>query len=109
MNEGRVLFVPVNRFGNYNCSVEIQKTKEGCRVFLRPSPGRTYTDEDDLLWLMDTKWGKQDKPLPVWVGKVKITKMIVPDYELMLSWSDKPLSFEEAVEFMRGFSTFKRG
>ncbi len=100
-----VLFVPKNAYGGYNCSVELQKTDGGgCRVFLRPASASNYVNEDDLQLLMGLD---KIKRYPFEHNGVRIEKMFVPEYELRLSKSRRPLNFDEAVAYMSKVNTFE--
>lgn len=106
MSEEVTLFVPKNAFGGYNCAVELQKSEGGgCRVFLRPTTTSNYVNEDDLQLLMGLE---KIKRYPFEFNGVRVEKMFVPDYEIRLSRSRRPLSFEESVAYFNKITTLVR-
>ena len=109
MTEEVVRFVPRYTWKGYNCSIELLRfgtTKQECRVFLRPAPGKGFLVEEDLSILL----GMLDpKPLPLWLATegVRIQRVIVPEEEIVISRDHKILSFAETIEFFAKFKTMK--
>lgn len=106
MSEEVARFEPRNRFGGYNCALEVlREVGGGSRVFLRPTATVDYVNEDDLQLLMGID---KIKRYPFEYKGVRIEKMFVPDYEIRLSRNRRPLSFEESVAFFNKITTLVR-
>ena len=107
MPEDRILYVPSNGAGGYNCAVEVIRSGDGCRIYLRPVPGGEYVDEDNFQLLMGRDWDDK-KTFPFWVGSVRIEKSTVPEYEIEFTQYGNRLSYEQTLSFMDKIEGFKR-
>lgn len=108
-DELKVRFAPRNSAGAYNCAVEIVRMGRFCKVYLRPEKEGGYVNQDSLQELMDVAERGRGRSNQFWVGNVQVRKSVVPEYEIeLLDNNRRYLSFEQAVAFFAGISSFKR-
>ncbi len=105
----KVRFVPKNRFGKYDCAVEIVRMGRFCKIFLRPEKEGGDVNPDSLHELMNVANFRQGQSNGFWVNNVFVQRTIVPEHEIeLLNQKHKYLSFDEAVEFFSKIKSFKK-